>query len=91
MQIAPTYKVVLNNYLRAERVIRGLSRQAVADAVGCTRAAVGHWETGLSRPSPKALKALRELYSWDQEEMARVVYLLFDASEEARAARAKAS
>lgn len=33
----------------------GLSQQDIADAVGSTRAAVGHWETGFRSPRGRLL------------------------------------
>ncbi|MEU9641519.1 helix-turn-helix transcriptional regulator [Streptomyces sp. NPDC048188] len=35
----------------------GLSQQDIADAVGSTRAAVGHWETGFRSPRGRLLTA----------------------------------
>jgi transcriptional regulator with XRE-family HTH domain len=47
------------------REAAGLSQQDIADAVGVTRQAVGHWETGFRRPGGPALgrymEALRVL------------------------------
>lgn len=36
----------------------GLSRGDIADAVGCTRAAVSHWERGRSMPSGDKFSAI---------------------------------
>lgn len=47
-----------------ERLIRaGLTRGEIATAVGSSRAAVSHWETGRSVPSAKMLGALVKLAS----------------------------
>ncbi len=50
---------------KALREAAGLSQQEVAEAVGVTRQAVGHWETGARRPSGPILgryvEALRVL------------------------------
>lgn len=42
---------------RRLREAAGLSQQEVADALGVTRAAVGHWETGLRSPRGRLLTA----------------------------------
>ena len=42
---------------RALREASGVSRADVAEAVGCTAAAVGHWETGRRQPRPVHLPA----------------------------------
>lgn len=52
---------------RALREAAGLSQQEIADAVGVTRAAIGHWETGTRTPRGvlldryvDAIRALRD-------------------------------
>lgn len=40
---------------RRLREAAGLSQQDIADAIGATRAAVGHWETGLRSPRGRLL------------------------------------
>lgn len=37
-------------HLRQVRESCGISQQAVADAVGCTRGAISHWECGRQLP-----------------------------------------
>ncbi|MEV6752384.1 helix-turn-helix transcriptional regulator [Streptomyces sp. NPDC051214] len=52
---------------RSLRTAAGLSQQDVAEVLGVTRAAIGHWETGSRSPRGRllidyvdALRALRE-------------------------------
>lgn len=40
--------------LQRSREAAGLSRERLAELCGVTRAAVGHWETGLHQPSGSA-------------------------------------
>jgi transcriptional regulator with XRE-family HTH domain len=52
----------MNNSNAIERLIRaGVTRGQIAAYVGCTRAAVSHWEAGRSIPSRPKLDALVKL------------------------------
>lgn len=44
-------------------ILAGVTRGQIASAVGCTRAAVSHWERGRSIPSNQKLKALVQFAS----------------------------
>lgn len=47
-------------HLRQARASCGLSQQAVADAVGCTRGAISHWECGRQLPPLAMIPRLAE-------------------------------
>lgn len=47
--------------IREARATLGMSQQALADALGVTRAAVSLWETGQAEPQAANMLALREL------------------------------
>ena len=40
------FDIKLGEIIRAEREKRDISQQQIADALGCTNAAVSNWETG---------------------------------------------
>ena len=44
--------------LRAMRLERGLTQLALAERVGCTRAAVSAWECGVTSPLPETRKLI---------------------------------
>lgn len=46
----------------AARAASGRSQSEVADFLGLTRAAVGHWETGVSAPEPPSRRLLAQLF-----------------------------
>jgi transcriptional regulator with XRE-family HTH domain len=48
--------------LAEARTLRGLPQLAVADFLGVTRAAVGHWETGVAIPAPPSRRLLAQLF-----------------------------
>ena len=47
--------------LRGARVLKGLTQQDVADRIQISRAAVGQWELGKSRPSVRNMRRLDDL------------------------------
>lgn len=53
--------------LEAARSAKGLSQEALGKLVGVTRAAVSHWEKGLTRPTGKRLDKLKEILAWSDE------------------------
>ena len=52
------------------RSARGLTRQAVAEALGVDRTTVEHWEAGRTRPEGVALVRLGELLGWTAVDLA---------------------
>ena len=48
----------MKNALREWRVLRGYSQAELAQKIGVNRATLHRWESGLSKPFPKHLKAL---------------------------------
>jgi transcriptional regulator with XRE-family HTH domain len=44
------------------RTLSGRSQLEVADVLGLTRAAVGHWETGVAIPEPPSRRLLAQLF-----------------------------
>jgi transcriptional regulator with XRE-family HTH domain len=48
--------------IREWRKTRGLSRQAIADALGVSAVAVGHWERGANAPNQDHLHAIVALF-----------------------------
>lgn len=53
--------------LKSRRTARGLTQEAVAEALGVSRQAVSKWENGSSEPSTANLLALAKLYGVDLE------------------------
>ena len=47
--------------LRQVRALCGVSQQAIADAVGCTRGAISHWECGRQLPPLAMIPRLAEV------------------------------
>jgi len=52
---------VKNSKLRDARLQLGLSQADIGDRLGVTGAAIGHYETGLSKPSPDRAAKLAKL------------------------------
>lgn len=53
--------------LEAARSAKGLSQEALGKLVGVTRAAVSHWEKGVTRPTGKRLDKLKEVLAWSED------------------------
>lgn len=51
------------NHLRAWREYRHLTQDELAEAVGCSKASIGHWESGARRLTDKWLPALAKALS----------------------------
>jgi transcriptional regulator with XRE-family HTH domain len=51
----------LTSKLRDARLRRGLSQEALGQKLGITGAAIGHYETGLSRPTAKRAAQLAKI------------------------------
>lgn len=62
----------LAEIIRARRMVRGMERQHLAEAVGCDVRTVRRWESG-SRPLTRHLPALREALGIPMQEMDRII------------------
>ena len=51
------------------RVLRGLTQEELAEALGVSRQAVSKWETGAADPSTSNLLALAKLFGAPAEEL----------------------
>ncbi len=58
-------------YLRRLRAARGLSPEALADAVGASRGSVDRWEKGANLPQARRQQRLAEVLEVDPAELAR--------------------
>lgn len=56
--------------LKKLRQDKGITQQALADAIFVSRSTVAKWENGLGLPNPESMQALEEYFGIRQEEMA---------------------
>lgn len=73
----------LGRVIASKRVLLGLSRQELADLVGCHEQTVGNWERGENPPPPELQVALAEALQTPLVELAPMIATL--AAEERRA------
>ena len=59
----------LGQFLRTLRDKRGLTQNAMADAIGVEASAISKWELGRSAPGPKCLELLRDFFGVTYTEM----------------------
>jgi len=65
----PRFNVELGVRLKEARIRKQMTMQATADAMGCAKSAVGHWETGRNAVSVIDLLRLAELYGVPPEQL----------------------
>ena len=51
------------NHIREWREFRHLTQDELADAVGCSKASIGHWENGVREVAPKWLYPIAKALS----------------------------
>lgn len=51
------------NHIRAWREFRHLTQEELAEAVGCSKASIGHWESGIREVAPKWLYPIAKALS----------------------------
>ena len=71
--------------LKQIRKERGISQQALADAIFVSRSAIAKWESGLGYPNETSMSALLEYFEVDKgyfetEEVENVTFCLFNAT-----------
>ena len=66
--------MTLGQRIQALRKEKGLSQEALGEALGVSRQAVSKWESGASDPSTSNLLALAKLYGVSAEDLLRSVH-----------------
>lgn len=63
-------ELLVSEFLKLCRIRAGLSQQAVADKLGCSKQYVSNWERGTCLPAAVRIPSINRIYGLEKNELA---------------------
>lgn len=71
--MARTKKVQFKDWIREERLNRGLSQTELSEKLGVTLTTLNHYENGKTTPNFKAVKSICDFFNIEPKELRKMI------------------